>query len=262
MLYRKTSPMVACLCLAALHAAAAQTGATSFSQSLSATGGVTLSQHLDASASPMPFSGAGVESRIRYERTAGRWDASLTIDGARRIYTSRADAGTSVRERSYDGALNAALLRAFGGNAANGCAAGLAVDVRGGLLSHYYADPAATTSDYVHGYALVGPAVQWRQSMLGGIAIARVSVPAFGIAHHPYTDVRIDQAGTTFRTVSPATLRGYDASIRFESSARRRVGLVAEFSARALDYADIQRSRMAATGLSAGVVMRFGRTRP
>src|SRR5262249_28760586 len=200
MSYRKTSPMAACLCLASLHAAAAQTRAAPFSQSLSVTGGVTLSQHLDASASPMPFSGSGVESRLRYVHT-GRWDASLTIDGARRLYMSRADAGTSVRERSFDGALNAALLRNLGGSSAGGFAMGIALDVRGGYLTHHYADPAATSTDYVNGYALVGPAVQWRQALFGGTAIARVSVPVYGVAHHPYTDVRIDQAGPTVRTV-------------------------------------------------------------
>jgi hypothetical protein len=262
MLYRKTSPMVACLCLAALHAAAAQTRATPFSQSLSASGGVTISQHLDASASPIPFSGGGVESRLRYERSAGRWDASVAIDGARRIYASRADAGTSVRERAFDGALSATLLRNFGADSRSGFGAGLALDVRGGLLTHRYADPAATATDYVSGYALLGPAVQWRQPLFGGSAVARFSVPLVGVAHHPYTDARIDQATPSLRTVSPATLRGYDASLGFESSARRRVGLMAEFNARTLDYADVQRSRMASAGLTAGLIVRFGRTHP
>jgi hypothetical protein len=262
MLYRTTSPTVACLCLAALHATAAQTRSTPFSQSFSATTGPTISEHLDASASPMPFAGMGVEARLRYDRSAGRWNTSLAIDGARRSYSSRADAGTNVRERAYDGAFTATVLRDIGAGPASRFSAGLALDVRGGLLSHQYADPGATTTDYVNGYALLGPAVRWRYPVFGGAAIARLSVPLVGIAHHPYTDARIDQASPSLRAVSATMLRGYDASLGFESSARRRVGLMAEFHARALDYADLQQARMTSTALTAGVIVRFGRTHP
>jgi hypothetical protein len=254
--------MLACLCLVALHAAGAQAGSAPFTQSFTAASGVTFSQHLDASSSPMPFSGTGVDAQLDYERLANRWDATLSVDGARRGYASRADAGTSVRERAYDGALTATLLRSFGSTASRGFAAGLALDVRGGLLTHRYADPSATSTDYVHGYALAGPAMQWRHDLFGGVTIARVTVPLAGFAHHPYSDARIDQAPPTLRAVGPRTIRGYDASIGYETSERRRVGLMAEFQARTLDYADIQRSRMASTALTAGVVMRFGRRHP
>jgi hypothetical protein len=262
MSYKKIAPMLACLSAAALHATGAQSRSAPFSQSLSATSGVTFSQHLDASSSPMPFTGTGVDAGLRYDRFGTRWDATLSLDGARRIYASRADAGTSVRERAFDGVLTAALLRALGPDASRGFSAGLALDVRGGLLSHHYADPMATTSDYVHGYALVGPAAQWRHELFGGSAIARVSLPLVGIAHHPYSNARIDEASPSFRTVGPSQLRGYNASIGYQTSERRRIGLMAEFQAGALDYADIQRSRMTSTAFSAGVVMRFGRRTP
>jgi hypothetical protein len=262
MLFRKTAPMLACLCLVATHATRAQTRSAPFTQSVTASSGVTFSQHLDAASSPIPFSGTGVDARLGYERLAGRWDATLSLDGARRGYASRADAGTSVRERAYDGALTASLLRSFGSDANHGFAAGLAADVRGGLLTHQYADPAATSTDYVQGYALVGPAVAWRHDLFGGTTVARFSVPLVGLAHHPYTDARIDQAPPSFRGVGPRTLRGYDASIGYQTSTRRTIGLTAEFQARTLDYADIQRSRMASTAFIAGVVMRFGRTHP
>jgi hypothetical protein len=261
MLFRKTSPMLACLCVAALHVAGAQPG-SAFSQSLTATSGLSFNQHLDASASPMPFKGTGVQAGLRYERIAGGWDWSAILDGARRDYISRADAGTSVRERGYDGAVNAALLRSLGRSAESGIAVGIAVDVRGGVLTHQYADPGATATDYVSGYALVGPSARWRTAALGGNAIVRVGVPLVGIAHHPYTDARIDQASPAFHTVGPRMLHALDASIGYESSARRRIGFMTEFRARTLDYADIQRSRMASTALTAGVVMRFGRIHP
>lgn len=260
MSYRKTAPMAACLCLAALPLAVAQTRTTPFSQSLTATSGLSIGQHRDASSSPIPFSGSGIAARVGYERSAGRWTTSLSLDGTQREYTSRADAGTSVRERAYDGALTATVLRTIGGGSA--FAAGLAFDVRGGLLTHRYADPLATTTDYVSGYALVGPAVRWQHPLFGGNAIARFSVPVAGVAHHPYTDARIDQAPPSLHAVSPATLRGYDASVGFESSTRRRVGLMAEFQAHTLDYADVQRARTASTSLTAGVIVRFGKTRP
>lgn len=262
MLFRKIAPMLACLCVLALRRGDAQTPATPFSQSLTATSGLTIGQHLDASSSPIPFTGTGFEGRLRYERTAGRWDATIAADAARRLYTSRADAGTSVRERAFDGSFNATLLRDFTTDSVAAFGAGLALDVRGGLLTHHYADPNATSTDYVNGYALLGPAVRYRHSAFGGVAVARLSVPLFGIAHHPYTDARIDDAAPSLRTVSPATLRGYDASIGFESSTKRRIGVISEFRVQALDYADLQRARTASTSLTAGIIMRFGRTHP
>src|SRR5262249_2610751 len=197
MLFRKIAPTMACLCVTALDAVVAQTPSSlsqSFSQSFSVTSGLTLSQHLDASSSPIPFSGAGVEARLRYERLAGHWDASISLDGARRGYNSRADAGTSVHERAYDGVLTASLLRSLGASSSSAFAAGLALDVRGGYLLHTYADPAATATDYVNGYALIGPAASWRHAAFGGTTVVRVDVPLFGYAHHPYTDARIDEA--------------------------------------------------------------------
>jgi hypothetical protein len=264
MLYRKTAPTMACLCLVAAHASAQAPSASSaqYTQSFAATSGVSLSQHLEASSSPIPFRGTGVDGRLRYERIAGHWDATIALEGARRGYSSRADAGTSVHERAYDGALTASLLRSFGSNPASGFAAGLALDVQGGWLEHQYADPAATASDYVNGYALIGPAARWRHSALGGTAIVRLDVPLFGLAHHPYTDARIDEASPIVRTVGPTVLRGYNASIGYESSAKRRIGFMAEFQAHALDYADVQRSRMASTALTAGLIVRFGNTHP
>jgi hypothetical protein len=273
MLYRKIAPTMACLCVAAAHAAAQapSTQAPSpssnsqykqYTQSFSATGGVSLSQHLEASSSPIPFSGTGLEGRLRYERIGGRWDATIALDGAGRGYSSRADAGTSVHERAYDGALSASLLRAIGSNSASGFAAGVALNVQGGWLEHQYADPAATASDYVNGYALIGPAARWRHSALGGTATVRLDVPLFGVAHHPYTDARIDEASPIVRTVGPSVLHGYNASIGYESSAKRRIGFMAEFQARALDYADVQRSRTASTALSAGLIVRFGKSHP
>jgi len=130
MLYRKIAPTMACLCVAAAHAAAqapstqapSASSNSQYTQSFAATGGVSLSQHLEASSSPIPFSGTGFDARLRYERITGRWDATIALDGASRGYNSRADAGTSVHERAYDGALSASLLRAIGSNSASGFA--------------------------------------------------------------------------------------------------------------------------------------------
>lgn len=260
MLFRKTSPMVACLCVLALHASAAQTRppAPPFTQSLAITGGFTINDHLDASSSPIPFSGTGLDSRFRYQRSFGRWNAIVEGEGARRTYSSRADAGTSVHERAYDGSFTTSLLRGFSSSSA--FSAGLALDVRGGVLTHHYADPGATTTSYVNGYATLGPAVRWQHSALGGNTFLGLSVPLVGIAHHPYTDVRIDQASPSFNAVTLANLRGYNFTAGFETSARRRLGLIGEFHANALDYADIQRARTVTTGFNLGVVLRFGRT--
>jgi hypothetical protein len=262
MLFKKLAPMLACLCFLALRRSDAQTPSTPFSQSLTATSGLSFGQHLDASSSPIPFSGSGIEGRLRYERIAGHWDATIAADGARHLYTSRADAGTSVRERAFDGALTATLLRDLHRDSVSAFGAGLAVDVQGGLLTHRYADPAATSTDYVNGYALVGPAVRWRHDTFGGATTLRLSVPLVGVAHHPYSDARIDQVAPSFGVVGPRTLRGYDASVGFESSTARRIGIVSEFRVRALDYADLQRARTASTSLTAGIVMRFGRSHP
>jgi hypothetical protein len=263
MLFRKTSPMVACLCVLALHATAAQTRPTvpPFTQSLSVTGGFSINDHLDASSSPIPFSGTGLDSRFRYQHSFGRWNAIVEGEGARRSYSSQADAGTSVHERAYDGSFTTTLLHDLS-SSPSAFSAGLAFDVRGGVLTHYYADPQATTTSYVNGYATLGPAVRWQHAAFGGNTFVNFSVPLVGIAHHPYTDVRIDQAPPTLRTVTPANLLGYNFTAGFETSARRRVGLVAEFHANALDYADVQRARTATTGLNLGVVLRFGRTQP
>ncbi|MGH7619621.1 MAG: hypothetical protein ACREPM_20600 [Gemmatimonadaceae bacterium] len=252
--------MVACLCLLALRAGIAQTPSIPFSQSLAATSGVTFAQHLDASASPIPFTGTGVDGRLRYEHIGTRWDATIAADAARRIYASSADAGTSVRERSFDGSLTATLLRDFLVDSRSAFGAGVSLDLQGGLLTHHYADPAATTTDFVSAYALVGPAVRYRRRVFGGIANVHFGVPLFGVAHHPYTDVRIDEASPSLHLVSPSTLRGYDTGIGFESSLTRRVGLIAELRSRALNYADTQRAHSASTALSAGIIMRFGRT--
>jgi hypothetical protein len=262
MLFRKTSPMAACLCVLALRASVAQTRPTPqpFSQSIAVTGGFTINDHLDASASPIPFSGTGLDSRFRYQRSFGRWSTIIDADGARRTYSSRADAGTSVHERAYDGSFTTSLLREIG--APGAFSAGLALDVRGGLLTHYYADPNATSTSYVNGYATLGPAVRWQHAAFGGNGFLGLSVPLIGIAHHPYTDIRIDQAAPSFRTVTPANLRGYNFTAGFESSARRRLGFIGEFHANALDYADIQRARTVTTGLNLGVILRFGRTSP
>jgi hypothetical protein len=263
MLFRKTSPMAACLCVVALHASAAQTRPSTppFTQSLAVTGGFTINDHLDASSSPIPFSGTGLDSRFRYQRSFGRWNAIVEGEGARRTYSSRADAGTSVHERAYDGSFTTSFLRSLS-SSPNGFSAGLAFDVRGGLLTHHYSDPNQTTTSYVNGYATLGPAVRWQHTALGGNTFVGLSVPLVGIAHHPYTDVRIDQASPSLRTVSVANLRGYNFTAGFETSARRRLGLIGEFHANALDYADIQRARTVTTGLNLGVVLRFGRTQP
>lgn len=262
MLFKKIAPMLACLCFLALRRSDAQTPSTSFSQSLTATSGLSFGQHLDASSSPIPFSGNGIEGRLRYERFAGRWDATIAADAARHLYTSRADAGTSVRERAFDGALTATLVRDLHRDSVSAFGAGLALDIQGGLLTHRYADPAATTTDYVNGYALVGPAVRWRHTAFGGATTLRLSVPLFGMAHHGYSDARLDQAAPTFSGVGPRTLRAYDASVGFESSTARRIGFIGEFRVHALDYADLQRARTASTSLTAGIVLRFGKSRP
>ena len=263
MLFRKTSPMAACLCVLALHVSAAQTRTSSppFTQSLAVTGGFSINDHFDASASPIPFSGTGVDSRFRYQHSFGRWNAIVDAEGARRGYSSRADAGTSVHERAYDGSFTTTLLRELT-RTGTGFSAGLALDVRGGVLTHHYADPGATSTSYVNGYATLGPAVRWQHAALGGTTFLGLSVPLVGIAHHPYTDVRIDQATPSLRTVTPANLRGYNFTAGFETSARRRVGFVGEFHANALDYADIQRARTVTTGVNLGVVLRFGRSQP
>jgi len=256
------APTTAWLCALAVHATAAQTGQARFTTSLTASAGVTFAQHTDQSASPLLFAGSGFAERLDYERAGRRWTTTLGISSLIRDDVSRATAAAPVRERSIQGGLAWTAVRPLIDRARATLAAGLTLDARGTLLAHHYDDPAATVSWFASAFATVGPAVRWRWMVPGGTAILRASAPLVGVAHRPYSDVRIEQAAPALRLVTVSDLRAFDASAAVETAPARPIGLRAEVNVGTFRYSDVQSMRAASAGFSLGVVARFGAPRP
>lgn len=272
---RPVAPLTAWLCVLAVRAAGAQTVTTPgvqidspraslapYSTSFTITSGFTSSSHLDLNASPLTFSGKGYDLGLGMRRGFGRWTFATTFDGAHRSYTTQVAAGTPARETSFDGRLATSLVRELGGTPGRGFGVGLFADATGGIVQHHYADPSASTSDYVHGVVSVGPQVTWAKSIGDGVARIDASTPLFGFVHRPYGDVRRERPAPSFDFATPSTLRAFNAGVSFETSERKRLGLFGAYRLRAMDLEQAQSLRSYTHTFSAGITARFGRGNP
>jgi hypothetical protein len=261
-----TTPMTACLCVAALFSVRAQVeGAPRRNGELAVYAGIAQGEQLNATASPLTFRGRGFDGAVDYRRAlrGERFVFAISANGGMRSVTTIDGSGSSAAaagsERITDGRITASLLRRFGGDSTGrGFAAGVAVATDLAVTAHRYADPTRHVSDFLAGFAMIGPSVSWRQPIGGGAARAQISVPLVALADHPYSDLRSDYSPTSVRFAGPGTLRGLSGAVTYAPADRRRAGVVTAYRFSLLDYADVQPLRAVSQSLSVGVVVRFG----
>lgn len=251
--FRSLTPMMACICLALAQTARAQTT----TRELSAMTALSHADRLDATASPVPYGGFGVGGALGFRSESPNWLISLTAGGTNAHYTAQ-QSSVTAREHATNGRFSLEMMRTARLWSKSALAFGLAIDGRGEVLSHDYADPNHTSSDYVSAFATAGVAADWRQAIAGGKANLSLAVPVVGVVHQPYGDSRMEHASATLAAASIANLHGADFSARYETSSASKVGMVAEYRFGGFEYTGGWRMRSVTNTTSLGLVIRFG----
>ncbi|MEP6621755.1 MAG: hypothetical protein ABJE47_20680 [bacterium] len=252
----------AVMCLLCAHAVRSQSTSAPACVTASRFGisaGLVWNERRDLSASPLRFGGRGGLIALDYERAFGRFSLESSLSGGTRSLESSSGSAPAT-ERLADGQWHAGLLRRFDvvppslGELAFGMDVGTAV----ALTQHDYRDPARRVSNFVFATTAIGPAISWRQPLLGGTARVHFSTPLAAVVAHSYSAINEQNAATQQRLVSVGTLRGANGAISFAQNETRRVAAVYVYRFSALRYDDVQPVRTLSQTLSVGIVTRFG----
>lgn len=251
----------ACLCVSLATAAAAQSAQSPasppFGHELSITTGMGFTDRIDASASPRPYGGLANGAGLSYTFRPGAWTLSTRIQGS--IASLEPHDDYAGAEHAYAGGLAFDAQRAvaqFGPVTMN---AGLTLESWADVLRHRYGDQSSTTSTFVSAFGTVGPAVSLSMPLAGGRLSGLASVPLAGLVYQPYANARQEREPIRLTTAGPTSLRGLDFGLRYESSAARTFGIVAEYRFRGFDYTGGWHARSVTNTTSIGIVTRFGR---
>ena len=228
---------------------------------LSLSVGVSQSDRVDNTVSPMQFHGRGVDVAGSAERAAGAWCFAADARGGTKTLTSRVP--STAREQLAEGDASLALLRGISPRAAARYAVALGVEARGDLAftQHLYADASGTQSRFRVVVLSLGPTARWRSAVPGGWLNARLSSPLVSLVDHPSADLTANADGPNFRTATLTTLRGVNGLLSYEVGLRRDLSLVAAYRFSTMRFDDLRPVRSLSQMLTLGVVKRAGGSR-
>jgi hypothetical protein len=237
----------------------AQSPACPSSTTATLAAGLGQSDRVDMTASPIQFGGRGLDINGSFERSFGSLCVVTSGRGGRKTLTP-ATPGSSSLERLTDGELSITALRAFRAepSAARALAFGAELHGEVAVTTHAYADPEGTVSTYRLGLLSLGPAVRWRQSLLGGTAVVQLASPVLSLVDHPYT------AGTSalrVQTASLGSLRGLQGLVSYALPPVHGLSLRATYRASGLWFDDVRPVRSLSQTLSIGIATSLGSRR-
>jgi hypothetical protein len=236
----------------------AQSPACPSSTTATLAAGIGQSDRVDMTASPIQFGGRGLDINGSFERSFGSLCVVASGRGGRKTLTPRT--ASSSLERLTDGELSITALRAFRAepSAPRALAFGAELHSELAVTSHAYADPEGTVSTYRLGLVSLGPAVRWRQPLLGGTAVVQLASPVLSLVDHPYT------AGTSALRVQAASLgslRGLQGLVSYELPPVHGLSLRATYRASGLWFDDVRPVRSLSQTLSIGIATSLGSRR-
>jgi hypothetical protein len=223
--------------------------------------GVSQSDRVDNTVSPMQFHGRGVDVAGSAEHAAGAWCFAAEARGGTKTLTSSVP--SAAREQLAEGDASLALLRAISPLAAARHALALGLEARGDLAftQHLYADPAGTQSRFRVVVLSLGPTARWRGAVPGGWLNARLSTPLVSLVDHPSADLTANAEGPNFRTATFSSLRSVNGQLSYEVGLRKNLSLVAAYRFSTMRFDDLRPVRSLSQMLTLGVVRRAGGSR-
>ena len=236
----------------------AQSPACPSSTTATLAAGIGQSDRVDMTASPIQFGGRGLDINGSFERSFGSLCVVASGRGGRKTLTPTT--GSSSLERLTDGEMSITALRAFRTEASAPRALAFGAELHGevAVTNHAYSDPEGTVSTYRLGLLSLGPAVRWRQPLLGGTAVVQLASPVLSLVDHPYT------AGTSDLRVQAASLgslRGLQGLVSYELPPVHGLSLRATYRASGLWFDDVRPVRSLSQTLSIGIATRLGSRR-
>jgi len=254
--------MTACLCASLASVAAAQSRPSApasppFGHELSITTGMGFTDRIDASASPRPYGGLANGVGLSYTFRPGAWTLTTRAQGSIASLQPRDDFAGS--EHAYAGGLAFDAQRTVAQFGPVTMRAGLTLESWADALRHRYGDQSSTTSTFISAFGTAGPAVSLSMPLGGGTLSGLASIPLGGLVYQPYANARQEREPIRLTTAGPTSLRGLDFGLRYESSASRTFGIVAEYRFRGFDYTGGWHARSITNTTSIGIVTRFGR---
>jgi hypothetical protein len=255
---RLTTIAVMSLFAAAAPQLRAQSPACPSSTTATIAAGIGQSDRVDMTASPVQFGGRGLDVNGSLERSFGSLCVVASGRGGRKTLSPAT--GLSSLERLTDGEMSITALRAFRAEPSAPRALAFGAELHGelALTDHSYTDPERTVSTFRVGVLSLGPAVRWRQPLLGGTAVMQLASPVISVVDHPYTAGRSD---LRLQTASLGSLRGLQGLVSYELPPVRGLSLRATYRASGLWYDDVRPVRSLSQTLSIGIATHLGSRR-
>jgi hypothetical protein len=216
-----------------------------------------FTDRIDASASPRPYGGLANGVGLSYTFRPGAWTLTTRARGSIASLQPRDDFAGS--EHAYAGGLAFDAQRTVAQFGPVTMRAGLTLESWADALRHRYGDQSSTTSTFISAFGTAGPAVSLSMPLGGGTLSGLASIPLGGLVYQPYANARQEREPIRLTTAGPTSLRGLDFGLRYESSASRTFGIVAEYRFRGFDYTGGWHARSITNTTSIGIVTRFGR---
>lgn len=227
---------------------------------MSVSAGFADGGRLDQTASPLRYSGHGLEFTLGWAQSFAHFSVVASLQGDERRL-SPLDVAQSSSEQLTEGRLTVALLRSLrsASSSTSELRAGIGVSASANVIEHTYATAESLRSEYMLAAGTVGPVVAWSHALAGGRISADAGVPLLALVDHPYSDIREQRAPLAFRFVSVSSYRELNGGLSFSSPVARSIAIVYAYRVGVVHFDDDQPVRSITQRISVGLVTKLGR---